>query len=78
MFAKKSGPVVTSFQTQASSSLAQSGSDTAAQLVSSNCSQMIDVVLAIFVSINLESSAPHKNMLGNNFPSLGQVTTSSA
>ena len=39
---------------------------------------MIDVVLAIFVSINLESPAPHKKILGNNLPSLGQVTTSSA
>ena len=76
--AKKFGPVVTSFHAQNMSSLAQSESVTAAQLVSSSCSQIKELDPEMLVSINLESLAPHKNMFGNNLPSLGQTTTSSA
>ena len=39
---------------------------------------MIEVAPDMFVWMSLESFAPHKNILGNNFPSLGHVTTSSA
>ncbi len=47
-------------------------------LDSVNFSQTIVEPSEILVLINREALPPHKKILGNNFPSFGQVTTWSA
>ena len=60
------------------SSLAQSVFPTGGQLASFSCSQINVTAPATFTEISRKSSSPHKNILGNGLPSLGQITTSSA